>query len=755
MQSKFLIINSSIYIRTLKFYRLMAIIGKIREKSVLLVVIIGLALLAFIFTDWNKGGGGNEDQIGYGTIGGEVVDDKKLDEAQENFVNQDEQQAYQQQKPYTDKERQASRDKAWNYIVESTILEKEMNALGIQVGEDEFDAYLYGRDGFPVLQEFLENFKDSATGLFNSRLLQQRIEQMEASEDPKDQKAWEDSKKYYIERRRQEKYFTLLNQGVYATKVEAEDEYLAQNEVKSISYAVRRYTDIKDEAIKVTDAELKAYYEEHKNEKIYENKTASREIKYFDIAIEPSKADIAEFQADMAKIRSEFATTKDDSSFIMRNSEVKQYAGGHVMTFLPEGNPKAREGMTYPVQMDSVFQRASIGQIVGPYEDKGTMRMAKVLDFNKYLLSVRHILLKATREDEALVAKMKIKADSLVGILNKANFEENVKKFSEDEGSVPTGGLFEDFMDFTMVTEFGDFANNNPVGTIGKVQTQFGWHIIEVIAKKPQNYPVLAIVQKTLKAKSGTLAETGDKVNDLLYKLDARMSSKKDGKAKVEAFDTLASKLGYVPRTITLNEDKIVFYGFTSTFVEDKLIKLAFDDEVEVGKLIGSPIKDKDRYIIACVSKVKEAGVPTFEDIEETIKGKVIQEKKANRFISSMKGGSLSSMAKKNKIEINTAEVAFAKTEVGDARFEPEVVGAIFSAMKKGEKTAPIKGQSGVFVVRIDKITKAPATNNYKDVKLTLESTMKSTAGNLAKSALIEKAKVVDNRRFRSTGVRL
>ena len=107
MQSKFLIINSSIYIRTLKFYRQMAIIGKIREKSVLLVVIIGLALLAFIFTDWNKGGGGSEDQIGYGTIAGEVIDDKKLNEAQDNFVNSDEQQAYQSQKPYTDKDRQA------------------------------------------------------------------------------------------------------------------------------------------------------------------------------------------------------------------------------------------------------------------------------------------------------------------------------------------------------------------------------------------------------------------------------------------------------------------------------------------------------------------------------------------------------------------------------------------------------------------------------------------------------------------------
>ncbi len=732
----------------------MALIGKIRDKSVLLVIIIGVALLAFILGDWKNFGGGAEDQMGYGTIEGEMVDFKKFEEAQNNFIKNDAQQAQQQQKEYTQKDQEASKDKAWNYVVESTILEKEMDALGLAVGKNEFDSYLYGRDGFPVLQEFIENFKDPETGLFNARLLQQRIEQMENSEKPEEQKAWEESKSYYIERRRQEKYFTLLNQGVYATKVEAEDEYFAKNEVKSVSFVMRRFAELRDEEIKVTDADLKAYYDAHKNEKQYENKFASREVKYFDISISPSKKDIAEFQKEMSKLRSEFAAAKDDSVFVMRNSEDKRYMKGHTMTYMKEGDPKAK-GLTYPATMDSVFQNAAIGQIVGPYEDNGTMKLAKVTDFNRNLLKVRHILLSAPRADEAKVKSTAKTADSIIALLNKDNFADFVARFSEDPGSKDKGGVYEDFMDYEMVPEFSKFATDQPIGTIGKVQTDFGWHIMEVMDRTPVKYPVLAVVQKTLKPSATTVSEKDDEVNDLLYKLDSRMSTKKDGKAKIAAFDTLAAKAGYTTRPITLNENKIVVYGFTTSFAEDKIIKLAFQEDVEVGTLCSAPIKDKDRYIIAVVSKVKEAGVPSFEDIEETIRTKVIEEKKAKRFMAAMaNGGSLTALSKKLNTDILKSEVTFSSPQIDGVGFEPEIIGTIFSGLKAGQKTLPIQGRNGVYVVRVDKVKKAPATKSFKDEKAALEQSMKSTAGNLAKAALIEKAKVVDNRRFLAIGIR-
>ena len=122
----------------------MALIGKIREKSTLLVIIIGIALFAFIMGDWEKITGGSKDETGYGTVYGEMLDYKEYEEASLKFQEQDKTQFAQQQREYTQKDQDASADKAWNYVVETTIFEKEYEALGIEVSDGEFDSYLYG-----------------------------------------------------------------------------------------------------------------------------------------------------------------------------------------------------------------------------------------------------------------------------------------------------------------------------------------------------------------------------------------------------------------------------------------------------------------------------------------------------------------------------------------------------------------------------------------------------------------------------------
>ncbi|MGJ8660760.1 MAG: peptidylprolyl isomerase [Bacteroidota bacterium] len=733
----------------------MAIIGKIREKSALLVIIIGIALLAFILGDWKSFSGGSEDQVGYGMIDGERVEFSEYEEAAQNFSDQDKNNAQQQQREYTTKDQEASNDKAWNYLVESTVINKEIEALGLNVGKAEFDAYLFGRDGFQVMPELAQNFTDSTTGMFNAKLLQQRIEQMETSKEAKDRDAWEESKKYYTDKRKQEKYFSLLQQGVYVTKVEAEEDYIAQKEVKSITYVAKRFSEIADDKIKVTDDEAKAFYEEHKNEKTYENKVSSREIRYFDVSIEPSREDILAFNKTMSELKSKFAATSNDSAFVVKNSDFKYYASGNQATYKPEGSEKARQGLTYPVAMDTVFKTASIGQVVGPYQDNGTVRIAKVLGFNTNILKARHILLSAPRADSAKVAVVRKTADSLLALINKDNFAEYVTRYTEDPGSKEKGGVYEDFMDYEMVPEFSKFAAEKQIGTIGVVQTDYGFHIMEAMDRSPVRFPVLAVIQKTLAPSPETSSETETKVYDLLYKLDARLKSKNDLQAKVAAFDTVAAKAGYVVRPIVITENKPVVYGFNTTFAEDKIIKLAYDEDVEAGMLCSAPIKDRDRYVIAMVASVKEKGVPSFEDMEMTARAKVMEEKKAKRLIASMTAnGSIDAMAKKVGAQVSKAEVTFSSPQIGESGFEPEIVGAIFSGVKDGQKLVPLKGKNGVYVVRVDKTTKAPATASYKTEAEVLLRTNRQSAGNLAKAALIEKAQVVDNRRFLKIGVR-
>lgn len=736
----------------------MAIIGKIREKSVLLVVIIGLALLAFILGGYKNSSFGADTGIGYGTVYGESVDPEALQEDMDKFIVSDQNEFQKQQRPYTPKDRDQSEDKAWNYRVETTILEKEFEALGIDVQQAEFDAYLYGKDGFTVMPDLAEGFKDPATGQFNPTLLQKQIEKLQASKVPEEQKSWADSKEYYINKRKQEKYYAILAQGVYVTKLEAEQDYQAKEEKKSISYVVRHYTEIPDDKIKVTDDALRAFYEEHKTEKRYENRAANREIKFFDVAVKPSKVDSTAFNKTIEELKSKFAeqkTTKADSLFVLANSEIKFFTTNKAAGFRPEGDPDAKNGLTYPRDLDTVFKTSTIGQIVGPYKDKEYTRIVKVIGYNSKISKVRHILLSADANNKAAIDKAQKKADSLVKILNKSNFAEYVTKFSDDKGSVPTGGVFENIRegDGKLVPEFEKFAIDQPVGKIGTVKTQYGIHIIEVMENKVNRLPILALLQKTLNPSNETTQEIEDDVYKLLYKLDAKISKIEDPKKKIEMFDTIVSKAKYMSRPISIQNNKPSLYGFQTSFAEDKLLRLAYDDESVVGTLCASPIKDKDRYIIAILSAIRSKGVPAFEDVEVQMKAEYIKEQKAKRLIAQMVKKSLQECARKGNTQVMKTEVTFATTSFQGGGNEPEVIGSIFSGMKDGSKSIPLKGDAGVYVIRLDKTIKAKATVNYEIERKALLASAKGNVSGMARAALMKKADVIDNRRFLKAGV--
>ena len=734
----------------------MAIIGKIREKSALLVIIIGIALVAFILGDWRKTSFGSEEQIGYGTVYGERVDFKRFEENSAKFQEQDSQQAQQQQKEYTQVEQDASVEKAWNYLTETILFEKEYDALGIDVSENEFDSYLYGRDGFQVMPELVQGFTDPKTGLFNEKMLQKRIQEMESSSDPKVQKQWEDSKTYYTDRRKQEKYFASVNQGLYVTKLEAQEEYLAAKEIKSISYVVRRYSEIDDKDVKITDEALKNYYEEHKGDKKYANRTSSREVRYFDVMIQPSKRDSMAFDKLLNGLKAGFLSAANDSNYIMENSDVKFYSSTKIATAVPENNEKAQKFQSYPMTMDTVFKTAKIGQIVGPYTIKNNVVISKVLGFTPARLKARHILISTNQSKDAKIIAAKQKtADSLVKLVNKVNFEEFVKKFSEDPGSKDKGGVYDNFIEADMVEQFSTFCATKPIGTIGVVKTDFGFHIIEVMERDANYYPVVANVVKAFKPSQETIDYKDGEVYNLLYKLQAKIGRKATMKGKIEAFDTIAQRAGYYARPVTIEENGPKLYGFATPFAEDKILKLAFDESALEGDLVSSPIKDKDKYVIAMLSSIKTKGEPTFENVEELMKRDLIEEKKAERFTNQLlKDKSMTAMAKRSNSEVMKAEVVFANPQIAGVGFEPEVVGALFSGLKPGQKTLPLKGKMGVYVIRIDKATKAPATASYKTEKEQLLNALKGNVQGLALNGLKKKADIVDNRRFLKAGIR-
>lgn len=724
----------------------MALIGKIREKSWLLLILVGGALLAFILGDWQKISGGNEPEFGLGTVNGEMVDFAKWDEAvrlADEAAKQTAQQTQQQPK-------EVDKNQVWSSFTQDIVLNGEYEKLGITVGQSEFDDYLFGTNGFSVMPDLAQSFRDETTGLFNANLLQQRIEEMKTNPEMEEQ--WKQTEEYYKEKRKREKYFALLQQGVYVTKLEAKNDFTAQREVKNISYVLKRFSEIRDSEIEVTDEKLLAFFEKHKEEKKYENKMSSRDVRYVSIDIVPSGKDSANFDKKTAELLEQFKTTTNDSLFVINNSEFKAYVPQ--IAYRPEGDAKAQPNFTYPKTMDTTFKAAQIGDVIGPYTQNGATKIAKVIGKKGTLMTARHILISAQRADTLAVARAKKTTDSIMAIINANNFEELVTKHSQDPGSVQKGGKYEDFAEGEMVPEFNDYALNEPIGKIGYVQTDFGFHIMEPLERKNASMPSLAVVQRTLVPSETTIEDIENSAYSFLYELNDDMEKASTGAEKVALFDTMAVKKDLFARPVNIQDEMPRMFAFTNELAENKILELAFNEDAQVGDLISSPIKDGDRYVIAIVAAIKKKGEAHFEDVKTIVKNEYIKNEKSLRFIAQMSGTKKLEDLEKAGGRIQTAEVTFANPQIQGAGMEPEVVGTIFSALKDGAITNPIIGNAGVFVVKINNTPELEKATDYKVEQQQMLSAEKSKIQGEALKALIEQANIIDNRRFYQIGIR-
>lgn len=744
----------------------MAIIGKIRSRSGLLVGIIGLALLSFILGDYQNFFGSGEGEYGIGTVYGEKIDANKYNETNGKVQDQDRGQAQKEQKEYAEADIEASSDKAWNFLVDSTILRREYDALEVSVSDREFNAYLMATDGFPILEDLsAQFFTDSLTGLVSEKStiegrqkLKLTIDKLKASKEPQAVQQWQGTKQYYTDRRKQEKYLALLDQGAYVTKLEAEAEYLSQKETKKISFVARRYDEIKDISVEISESELKNYYEEHKADKKYANRSSSREVKLFDVSVAPSRKDSLMFNKNLNILKTSFLQSTNDSIFVAKNSDRNIYFSDKRATAVPEGNEKANKFQSYPAILDSIFKAASIGQIVGPYTMQENVIISKVIGFTPTRLKARHLLISTnSSKDEKVIAAKRKTADSLLKVINTNNFTELVTKYTEDPGSKTTGGLYENFLEAEMVKEFGAFCATQAIGKIGVVKTDFGFHIIEVLERDATKFPLLVSVSKTFKASIETIENKESEITNILYKLDRSISKVEDPIKKSDLFDTIVARSKYFPRSIVIEDNSPKVTGFTTATASNKILELAYAEEASVGNLTSYPIKDKDKYVIAMISSIKEKGEPKYEHIKVKMEGDLLIEKKAKKLINQMiKYKSMRTLAKAFNTTIMNAEISFSNPQITGGGYEPEIIGALFASVIKDKKrTLPLKGKTGVYVILVDKTNKAPSAANYKIERDQMYTALKGSVQGQALGALRKKADIVDNRKLNELRIRL
>lgn len=712
----------------------MAVIGKIREKSYLLIIMLGLALGAFILTDSLKTCQRSSGEVqSQGSIYGEPIDEQRYNEILEEEMNSTRQTVMKEGKEMTEQDREKARDNAWNEYVRQTIMNRQFADLGIEVSTEELNDFIHGDNihpqikQFPIFQNKQKQFsRDSLVKFINNYLPNAR---------PEEKEFWKNIETFIRNDRKVKKYLALINKGVYVTNAEANQHYLEENTVRNARYVVKKYADIPNSSIdSLTDEELMAYYEDHKNDKRYEMKE-TREIKYIEFVIGPSAEDKEKFADKFERTKKRFEETGLDTmavaNFVQANADSEEFNPG-----------KRYKSGQIPPSLDSAVAKAKVGDVVGPIEwVNGNMALVKV--FNKDSVEVeakvRHILL-STNPSMSNQQKLAIKAraDSIVDVIKrKKNFEAMVKEFSQDPGSIDSGGVYNWFPKGKMVPPFEKASFEGELGKLQVVQTQFGFHIVEPLDRRatPLEQPQysFAVVDKEVNPSRETVDNIRNEAAQAMY-------SDKD---YLESIDAIAKEANKEVKKARL----VINSYFLPQFEKVSSIKKwAFDGMTSEGD-VSEPISTGNKIIIAELSNKISEGAPDFEDAKQMMYGEAFKKKKAKVYMEKMQGDNLEQIAQNVESTVLTGDIKFSSnTIVGGGGNEPKVVG-MACALEAGQKTAPIEGEVGIYVVEIVSVNTAPETSDLSAQKKSLTQKRRGMVDAGVFNALQEKAEVEDNRR--------
>ena len=607
-------------------------------------------------------------------------------------------------------------DNAWQAEVANVLLKKEYARLGLTISGDELFDLLQGKNPSPII---LQYFGDQQTGQFDRAGV---ISSLKAqSKDPKLKEQWDLLQTEVKKQALQQKYANLIRNSVYVTSLEANDEYINRNKLANFRYVSLNHNSILDAAVKPTDADFQAYYDEHKS--VFDNKVETRGIEFVNFSIQPTPADSAAIKAQVAKLAADFKVTPNDSLFAVNNSDLK----------LPFNY--VSKGKLHPA-VDSVVFNLPAGSFYGPTLSGNSYKLIKVIDtrFSPDSVKARHILIDPAKVGgEDLAYKL---ADSLKKLAQSGgDFSALAKKFSVD-GSKDSGGDLGTFARGAMVPEFENASFNGKPGDYKIVKSQFGIHLINIVKQVGSSKVAkLAYIEKSLTPSS--------KTRDAAYKKATAFLSE----VKADNFSELAKKYGYV---VSVADKVTGSQGYAQGLDNPRpLIRAAF--EAKKGDVLPEVFTMDNGFVVAYVASVQPKGQLSLEDVKKQIEGAVITAKKgkmlSEKLAKALTGASsIDQVAQKLGQPVTPLQnIVFANPVIPGVAQENKLVGAVFGS-QVGKLSKAIEGTTGVYAFVVDAFANpAPLANTFKQKQTMLESLAQRSLGS-AFQALQDKAEIKDNR---------
>lgn len=653
----------------------MAAIGKIREQSTLLLIVIGGAMVAFVLGDIFTGtGGGRQDQY-VGEVYGEEINlvdfERRVDAEKQSIASIGQSSGQDEQ----------IRNQVWNDMIQEKVMYSEMNKLGLRIGQDEFDDIRFGEN---VLDDFKNNpnFQNPETGQFDPRQVQNYFAVMQTNFPL----YYESQVNRLVNERLYQKYNTMLLKGEYVNTLEAKDEYYRQEQEVSFEYVAREYESVPDSTIQVTDSELRAYYNKHKNEERFE-RDGKVNFKYVVFDVNPSKEDIEAIKDELRNLKNDFKNAKNDSLFAVKYSRSRS---GNLVDLKGEDND----------ELQAMMDSAEEGDVIGPYKVNDSYAIAKIkTKGTEDRATARHILL--SNQSESDIKKLKARADSIKRVIERNNnFEEMVMQFSEDPGSVANGGKYENFDRLTMVEEFTEASFDKPIGSINIVETTYGVHIVEPLEHKKVAVVQARVVDEPASPSNRTFNEVYDEANT--FSIDA---SNLSGMLK------LAEEKGYeVKEAKDISLQARIIPGVAGSL---DAIRWAHSSDKSKPNQVSQPFEFDRKIVVLGLETRTKPGRAEFEDVKEEIKADVILEKKVKMFKDEMKGKSFDELTAEFNIAKKTAtNLSEKRPSLPGGAGEGYVVGYALS-LAEGDMSEPIKGNKGVYVIQVMNKSEVAARDDY------------------------------------------
>lgn len=696
----------------------MAILGKIRQRSFFLIVIIALALFSFVLMDLIQAGGFGGSNSYVGSINGKDI---PFEEFNLKVANTEKNGNNGQGMSNT----QAA-NQVWDAEVNIALLEEEFEKLGIRVGADHVVEIL--KQNQSIAQRFTNEL-----GGFDKKKFDEFIKSSANAQDIEFLKAQEQNAvinaKYQI-------YMSMLRGGLFVTQADAKFQHRLENEKVSFDYVHIPYSSIKDSDIKVTDAEVLEYMK--KRPKRYKSEEI-RDIDFVFISEEPTADDKNEVKVQLEKLMENrivfnkttntndtlpgFKNALDVVEFVNSNSDFPYDSTYVAKTDLPADHA------------EGLYNLAD-GAFYGPYELNGYLAISKSLGKKSGVKArASHVLISYTGSQAApktprTKEEAKAKAEEILAKVNADSNQITMLAFtdSDDQGSAQRGGDLDFFNPGMMVKPFNDFVFNNPIGKVGLVETDFGYHIIKVTDKQD------AIRLATVARKINPSQKTSDNAYSTAMKVEMNANDKSLEKAATEA------KLEVKPVVKAKPMDE--FFGELGA--QRQIIRWAYNKDTKVNDIKQFEITNKG-YVIARLKNINDTGLMPLEDAKPGIEPLIRNEKKAKMIIAKIKGNNLDAIAKENKVAVESAtDLTIQSPIINNAGFEPKVVGVALNT-KANTVSAPVEGNSGVYVVKTKAVTKAPETKDFSQQITTLQSTS-GQAANRIFGTLKDKADIKDYR---------